>query len=472
MVEMPRRPPFRFWVLALQWAVIGGTGLALVRPSSSGLSDYFSIVWSIYLPICLVGFVGAILHWRHNWSTRHKDPVTELVNEHVIFQVPSLCRLDNLPALERVVLSILRSSAEHLSRSTVQVIIDEGNLDVRMAIFELQEWLTGIQPGEASRVEVLIVPKDYRTPLGSKFKARANQWALERRRSFGQSLSDTWVYHLDDDTGISPQTVASLAATIVASREKDGPLLAQGVLTFPSELAASRWAHMADAVRPADDITRFFAFTSGLGTPLAGLHGEHLLVRADIEDVITWDFPDTVIEDSHFALRFAALYPGRSTFLESCTYGASPATVSDLVRQRRRWSEGMLRLMTKRGLGGWRRLVLAYSVVTWVTAPLQFVGIPIVLSLIVGSGGLNPTSIWLVPIWSFNLAYILWSYEVGYWINESVSEKPKPWYRGFLMIPAIYVISIFESAAVILGVCRFVGLISRQTHSEVIRKPL
>ena len=128
-------------------------------------------------------------------------------------------------------------------------------------------------------------------------------------------------------------------------------------------------------MRPADDATRFKFFTDVLGTPLGGLHGEHLLARADIEDEIGWDFPDTVIEDAFFAIRFAGLYPGRSTALKSLSYGESPASVKDLVKQRRRWTERLLRLIVKHGIPLRLRLPLTYSVICWALAPIQFVGL-------------------------------------------------------------------------------------------------
>ena len=142
---------------------------------------------------------------------------------------------------------------------------------------------------------------------------------------------------------------------------------------------------MADSIRPADDLTRFAFFTGVLGTPLGGLHGEHLIIRADIEDEIGWDFPDTVIEDAYFAVQFATKYPRRSTTLNSYSYGASPASVRDLLRQRRRWIEGLLRLAFNRRLPLMPKLPLLYSIFTWSLAPFQFVGLALLISYTLAS---------------------------------------------------------------------------------------
>jgi cellulose synthase/poly-beta-1,6-N-acetylglucosamine synthase-like glycosyltransferase len=243
-----------------------------------------------------------------------------------------------------------------LSSYRIEVVIDEGDEDVCATVQALKDWLGGTE-----LVQLLVVPGDYHTPRGARYKTRANHYALEHRRARGENTSSTYVYHLDDDTSMGVDTVASIAEFIAGNRNGEH-LLAQGVLAFPNELSPSWLSNMADSIRPADDLTRFNLFTETFGVPLGGLHGEHLLVRADIEDDIGWDYPDTVIEDALFALHFATRYPGRSTTLNSFSYGASPATITDLVKQRRRWSEGLLKLIFKRDIPLLSRLPLMYCV--------------------------------------------------------------------------------------------------------------
>ena len=65
--------------------------------------------------------------------------------------------------------------------------------------------------------------------------------------------------------------------------ESDKHDLAQGLLTYPHQLTRSWFCRLADSIRPADDMSRFYFCTAKLGSPLAGLHGEHLLIRANVE---------------------------------------------------------------------------------------------------------------------------------------------------------------------------------------------
>ena len=52
---------------------------------------------------------------------------------------------------------------------------------------------------------------------------------------------DVWVLHMDDDTGVGPDTAEALARFIVhsASAGRRGLHLAQGVLTYPREYAGT-----------------------------------------------------------------------------------------------------------------------------------------------------------------------------------------------------------------------------------------
>lgn len=176
-------------------------------------------------------------------------------------------------------------------------------------------------------IRVITVPKDYVPANGTRFKARANHYAHELRIEEGEALDYVWVLHMDDDTGVGPDTASSLAQFINRQRRAhpdEAKHMAQGILTYPRENAANLFTWLADAVRPADDIARFRALT-GMGTPAAGVHGELLVLRASIEATIGWDFgPKEIVEDARLALTFCRRYPGRSDWFNGRCYGASP----------------------------------------------------------------------------------------------------------------------------------------------------
>lgn len=477
-------PKVRLSLLVGLVAVVLVTFTRIAAPRQTPLNYYLSVLWSLYVPLAALGIVGSIylvrqrrprrdaLHAvpyaRHMVPGRRVKPARSsfngLTDRLLIVTIPTLLAEGNLTALQRVLTSTLVNLPRHFVRFHVDV-VTEGDTDDRA----LRSWIASL--GELGKpVRIVNVPSEYATPLGSKFKTRANHHAMEVRREVGENTSDAYVYHLDDDTHIGPDTAASLAEFI----ERDGRryLLAQGVLTFPHCLTRSWFCRLADSIRPADDLTRFAFFTGFLGTPLGGLHGEHLIVRADIEDEIGWDFPNTVIEDAYFAIQFAVRYPRRSTMLNSYSYGASPATVRDLVRQRRRWIEGLLRLACNRRLPLAPKIPLLYSIFTWSLAPFQFVGFALLVSYVTGTNDTSPVSPWIIPLWSFSLGYFFWLYIEGLKINMSASDRPRSYvWLAILIVPSIYIITVVETFAAVLGIVRFFG-IGRQRVSEVITKPI
>jgi beta-1,4-mannosyltransferase len=438
------------------------------EPRQGLFNLYLSLVWSLYLPIAVCGIVAALRHQRVRLSwfpfrTRRR----------VIFLVPTVCREDTLPALTRVVDSILRHAPRNLDDFVAEVVVDELAPDApdaagrQRALATLRERYAGA----GQRVRLTVVPLAYRTPNGTRHKARANQYALERRRRGGENTADTYVYHLDDDTHVGADTVASIAEFLCHCH--DHYYLAQGTLTFPFELSPSWLCRLADSVRPVDDLTRFRFFTGMLGTPLNGLHGEHLLVRADVEEGIGWDFgPAVLVEDAYFALHFADRHPGRSTTLDSFSYGASPETVQDLVRQRRRWFAGLFRLALDRSVPLRVRLPMIYAVLCWGLGPFQ-AALPIFLfSFASGIYSTSPVTGWITYVWCFNFTYFLWQYLEGFKINLSVSTVPR---RGLVhvlgavaLVPGIWLISLVETTAALLGLWQAVS--RREVSFQVIRK--
>ena len=209
-----------------------------------------------------------------------------------------------------------------------------------------------------------------------------------------------------------------------------------------------------------------------MGTPLGGLHGEHVVIRADIEDEIGWDFPEQGDRGCLFRHPSSRLgYPKRSTTLNSYSYGASPAYVRDLIRQRRRWVEGLIRLALNRQLPLVPKLPLVYSIFTWVLAPFQFVGLALLISYVSGLDNTSPISPVVLRLGP-SPGRCLLVIPRGSQGQPVCIGSPRPHLLlSFVFIPAIYVITLIETIGVPLGIVRFLGLGSQKV-SEVITKPL
>lgn len=418
---------------AVMWTDRGPTGI-------TGWATTF--LWSLPTLGMLIGLFGA-LRTRLRLSRAATDPVPP-VPERLVVVIPTIGRTDTLPALRRVVLSCAHL-APHFPDRSIEIVVEEG-----CAAAAQIHGLAGLPD-----TTVITVPRDYATANGTRFKARANQYAL----TLHPPDPDIWVLHLDDDTAIGPDTAQELARFVHAQRDAgpDAKHLAQGVLTYPRELGASRLLWLADAIRPAGDVSTFAA-TTGTGTPRAGLHGELLLVRASVEAEIGWDFgPRTMVEDAQFALELARRHPGSSDWFPGRCFGATPATLSAFVVQRERWAWGLMELAWNRAVPLRHRLLLLHNVMVWAFIPVQHVGVVLGVGWLIGDMNTLPAMAWLQPIWAANLAFSVWCYREGLSLNARASAEDRPrWWEHAAVVVGIPLFSLLEAVGVARGVLRFV----------------
>lgn len=452
-----RKLSIRVWTWFLVFTPISLTYYSLNTPAFGWLNWYLSIAWSLDFIPSILGITGAALYIH---SKKQRNNSTYLENtwakQQVIFLIPSICRENTIPALCRVIDSIIEYAPKHLKNWRIDIVTEEG----AAGLTTIKQIYSSVQ------IRILVVPKNYQTPKKTKYKARANQYALEIRRNEGENKNNIFVYHLDDDTAVGEDTIKSIAFFITS--DKGQYHAAQGILAFPWQLSGSFFSRLADSIRPADDLTRFYFFTGFLRKPLVGFHGEHLLLRSSIEDEIGWDFGPTVkVEDAYFALHFSHRYPKKTTFLDSYSYGASPETIRDLIKQRRRWSSGLLGLLFDPTLKGKPRWLMGLFVANWILSPMRHVVPIFIIAGIIGYTT-SPVSQPIVFLWTISFATWIWQYMEGLRINLSVTEKKR---RYFLHLSSLlllfFFITIIETIAVTAGVLDF---LKGKQNFEVISK--
>jgi len=454
----------RFTAFVVTFAVVTALGgWACSRSEGSGaVSWYTSVLWSLPVVTAFPGLVGALRTARRLRLPDASWLVADTVEDLLVVVVPTIGRHDTWLALERAVRSFCRHLPARFVHFRVDLVVEEGC-----------EAATSIHALAASGlpVRVVTVPRGYATARGTRFKARANHYAHELRIIERESRDDVWVLHMDDDTGLGPDTVESLAGFITHSRSGDRERhLAQGVLTYPREFAGNRLVWLADAVRPGCDIS-LFSGSTGRGSPRSGLHGELLLVRASIEAVIGWDFgPSCLVEDAYFAMAFCDAYPGQSAWFPGRCYGASPVSVRDFVRQRERWVWGLLELATRSPVPWRRRAPLLKNVLVWVCGPLQHPAFVLLVAVLLGDLDTAPVLGLLVPLWAFNMGCCVWLYWEGLRLNTLSSSPPRAqrWERPCLLL-LIPLFSFWEVIGILRGVARFAA--QRDQAFTVIAKP-
>jgi Glycosyl transferase family group 2 len=446
------------------FAIALTVSLLVFEGKTSTLGWICTFVWSLPVLNTVVGIYGMFVARRKMNETRQvSDDARTSLHDKLLVVVPTIGRHDTYPALMRSVISYMTHLPPYFPHLRIDVITEEG-CEAMSKIVALAE--------RSPFVRLVVVPKHYQTRAGTRFKARANHYSHELRIMEGDVRNDIWVLHMDDDTAVGPDTAISIIKFINEQRRSPRPKhLAQGILTYPRENAANWFTWMADAVRPADDLSRFAAMTGG-GTPLSGLHGELLLIRSSIEAQIGWDFgPNSITEDAQFALTFCRLYPGRSDWFEGRCYGASPASVRDFVRQRERWAWGLVGLAVNETIPLRNRIFLGYCVSNWVLGPLQNILFVLLVAFLLDIFSLSPASPYVLILWTMNMAFVVWMYWEGYKANIASSADGRR--RPLELVCLIVLLPIFSLLEGLGGIRGFYRLATgKENEFVVIAKPV
>jgi hypothetical protein len=432
--------------------------VSLGQPDEASVSDWTLVVLSA-LPIAVTvqGLVGIVSVRRLEGQRSHTGRCA--VDPRLIVVVPSIGRRDTLPALSRTVRSLQAILPNHFRTYEIDVVIDEG--------CETAEEVRRL--AVHARTRIVEVPLEFETPRRTPSKARALEYASQVRTSSDRVSSRTWILHLDDDTEASDDALACIAEVCGRPPGSGGPLLAQGVLTYPRELAPNTLTWLADSIRPACDVS-IFAFSTGSGSPLIGLHGELLLVHSQVEEAIGWDFgPRTLVEDAEFALHFAVLHPGRSAWFRGRSFGSSPASTADFIRQRSRWFAGLLELAFKPGVPLWARSRMIHNVAAWSLTSIANPVTNLVYGLTVGLNfGNSVAEILLISLCTVNFGFTVWLYWEGVRVNADASAVPLRARDRLLLLVCAPVFALWEAAGIAFGVARF---LRRDFRFVVIAKP-
>jgi beta-1,4-mannosyltransferase len=454
-----------YWPLVLSYLVDVLVVGWFTAPLVGVLAWPLTVLWTWPILTSFIGIAGirrtrkalrrSAARWSGHGLTRSGD--------FLIVMVTTIGRRDTYPGLERSVLSYLAYLPPCFPQLRIDIVIDEGCEEAdRIARLAARSEL----------IRLVTVPARYHTPNETRFKARASHYSHELRIREREDRADAWVLHMDDDTGVGPDTALAMARFIQEQVHagRKAKHMAQGILTYPREYARNRLTWLADSARPAEDVARFSAWT-GSGTPRAGLHGELLLVRASIEATIGWDFgPQTIVEDAQFALIFSARYAGRSAWFGGRSYGASPASLRDFMRQRERWCWGLAALVFNRSLQLRNRLLLGYSVLSWIAGPISNVAVVMLVALLVGHGSTSPVTLFVVPLWALNMAYVIWMYWEGLRLNAAVSGNGRRrWWEPCAVILLIPVFGLMEGFGGLRGFLKFARRV--ENKFTVIAKP-
>ena len=334
-------------VLAKQRGKIGTTMIALAAAISAVLLviTYLSHdptpsvfvagcrwIWMIPVPFFVVSFRGT-----------PKGPADQpdapggrvLSSPSVIFQVTAIGK--NTRALQETVGSVqhwVRNTPRLGFRFLLWVVVEPDGYRTDPAVYERMR---------RDGVEVFVVPEKYETPLGTRGKARALEFACERRRERGLSTSSVWVLPPGRGDVRRPGHPPGISEFV-----RDGQkLVGAGLIVYPIDWTGSP-SHVQELTRTYDDFRVLDSLTmpgqSHSGVPRlpypgpGGRGGRRGLGRARLRPGRGPDVRDRV------RAKFGSVFG----VLKGYAYEKGAFSLKDQLKQRRRWMHGVLFALSPR----------------------------------------------------------------------------------------------------------------------------
>lgn len=228
--------------------------------------------------------------------------------------------------------------------------------------------------GSPLHVSSLVLPKDYETGAGTKFKARALHYMTEhRRRGWNRKPGKTFIVHFDEESVMEPKELRKLWWFLAHTDKK----IMEGPIYYPLEyMDTSPLCRAMEANRPVGCFECRHVMESGL--PLH-LHGSNLVVEEEFENDLGWDIG--MIDDKRVGLQpFVAedYMFGMSAYVKAGAdafgwHGAvvieqPPFSFKSAFKQRYRWIFGVLQGVHKwthhpsfKNVSLWNRIRLVYG---------------------------------------------------------------------------------------------------------------
>ena len=414
-----------------------------------GVMMFFKLFWYGGIILVPTSFVAFFLYGsplRRN-QRNLRGLQAQGWNEELLLNVVYVSKGVNVEALARSTSESLRLLEEWGVRGRIEVVTD---LPVKKSF-----------PKEARKaVHFVQVPVDYVTPNKALYKARALQYALEKR-DLKEESKNVYNLHLDEESQLTPEVLAGIHRFLrdPANRESVG----QGEIQYNAyNYGEKKLITAIDSIRTGDDLGRFRFQLKLMHRPLFGLHGSFLFIPQIIERRIGFDLggKGSITEDAYFAL-LAADQGVKFDWIDGHIREQSPFTIRDVLRQRRRWISGLEILASDSLMKLSTRLPLRINLVLWEVA---WVSMLITIINIVVGGSYYP--IWMSYLAGFLTGGYISLYTVGAYrnlrgVNYSLLYKLYIYVLVFLLVPL---------AAIVEAISVVYALVYPMKTFEVVQK--
>jgi len=209
----------------------------------------------------------------------------------------------------------------------------------------------------------IVVPQEYSPSNGSKWKARALEFF--RLGVVASTREPYQVYlHLDEESVISMDLIYGINEFIVNGNPKT---IGQGEILYNAHNYGNNLVTTAvDCLRTGDDLGRFRLQYKLFKKPIFGIHGSFILVNGcDYKD-LSFDHggKGSITEDAYFGL-VASQKGFNFEWVNGTVHEQFPFTIKDIIKQRRRWFNGISLLVSDPIIPVKEKVVLIISHTCW-----------------------------------------------------------------------------------------------------------
>jgi egghead protein (zeste-white 4 protein) len=414
-----------------------------VLPRAIGGSGFFVDVytWSSLLWVTPFVFTGATVLGLLVYRTPSGDDAKlEPIGTPVVFRIVS--RGFDRATVWRTVESVRSSMSAHpLFPYWIEVVTDSADMAL--------PW--------SDELRHIGVPREYRTPNGSLYKARALHYALQ-----SSSLPDHgWIVHLDEETCVTPSFVVGIRRAVEEEERSGRHRTGAGIILYHHSLDSHPFMTLAESTRSGEDSGRYHLLQR-LGFPVFGLHGSGLVIRNSVEKAIGLDFGPggSITEDAYLAL-FQMERGYRARWVDGYVVEQAAFTLSDYLRQRRRWFVGITKTAMHAPVAFRYRAPMLVAMLAWA---LSWTSVSYTYSSFI-AGSRAPTLV--VILSDFVLATYIALGLIGLKLNLdgygriALHRRAALYLAQFVCIPLF---SIMEGAAV------FYGLVHPDQKFHVVKK--
>lgn len=242
----------------------------------------------------------------------------------------------------------------------------------------------------------IIVPSAYNCQNGSHKKMRALHYAIQRIHQLGYG-KETYILHLDDDSIVSKSYIEYVRG--MEEEAGQGSIRLRG---YGQHLMST----LADMIRVSDCVI-YCNHANDKKKPII-VHGEGLVIRADIEYEIGWDFGGYGADDliMGLSIRAKGYSFGR---IPDYIYISPPMSTMDFYKQRRRWSYSIM--SNRKTIYRLNKKTMLFTMYKYIIGTLGIIGL-IFWGIDILMGVSFPFPLTIIGIYNMAVSIIIYEYGV------------------------------------------------------------